>query len=207
MRKLIVILVLCPFIGQTQTKFGIKAGINFANVTNASSIKGSNTTGFMGGVFISSKMGKIMARRTELIFSRQGYSFRTNTNTGKVNLNYILFSQMMGFNITKFVQVQVGAMTGYLLNAKADSSSNQSSGTSGTGMQGNGIMSSMNRVDYGVAGCVEIYPYKGLLVGARINISLASTFKNEPGSGNPSSFMPGVNAKNNVLQIYAGYRF
>jgi len=207
MRKLIAILILCPFIGQTQTKFGIKAGINFANVTNASSIKGSNTTGFMGGVFISNKMGKIIVRRTELIFSRQGYSFKTNTNTGKVNLNYILFSQMIGFNITKFIQVQVGGMTGYLLNAKADSSAAQSSGTPPPGMPGNGILSKMNRVDYGVAGCVEIYPYKGILVGARINISMASTFKNEPSGGNQSSFMPGVNAKNNVLQIYAGYRF
>ena len=201
MRKLIVILALCPLIGYSQGNFGIKAGVNFANVTNAAAINGENTTGFMIGVFLAPQ-GKIISRSAELMFSRQGYSYRTNTNTGRVNLNYILLEPMMGINITKFVKIQAGALTGFLLNAKADSSGAQQSSSDPSF----DMMNAMNRFDYGFAGGVEIYPYKGLLIGARLNLSMAKTFKEGDQSGG-SSFMPSINAKNNVVQIYAGYRF
>jgi hypothetical protein len=201
MRKLIAILALCPLIGYSQGKFGVKAGVNFANVTNAAAINGENTTGFMIGVFMAPQ-GKVFSRSMELMFSRQGYSYRTNTNTGKVNLNYILFEPMMGLNITKFVKVQVGAMTGFLINAKADSSGTQQS--SGNAMFD--MMNAMNRFDYGFAGGVEIYPFKGLLIGGRLNLSMAKTFK-EGDQTITSSILPSINAKNNVFQVYAGYRF
>ena len=200
MRKLIVILVLCPLIGQAQNKFGIKAGANFANVTNASSINSKNSTGFMAGGFFSKGLGKIISSNTELMFSRQGYSYKTNTNTGKVNLNYILMEQMMGINITKFVKIQFGGLTGFLLNAKADSSSTQGSTNPSFGM-----MDYMNRFDYGVAGGIEIYPYKGLMIGTRLNLSMGKIYNGTENGSSP--IMPGLNVKNNVLQIYTGYRF
>jgi hypothetical protein len=203
MRKLIVILVLSPLIGYSQSKFGIgiKAGVNFANVTNAAAINGKNTTGFMIGGFMAPQ-GKIFSSSTELMFSRQGFSYRTNTNTGKVNLNYILMEQMMGLSITKFVKIQGGFLTGFLLNAKADSSASQQS----SGNPTIDLMNSMNRFDYGFAGGVEIYPYKGFMIGGRLNVSMANTFK-EGGANGGSSLMPAINAKNNVVQIYTGYRF
>src|SRR5687767_5286572 len=201
MRKLIAILVLCPLLSQGQRKFGIKAGANFANVTNASSINSENSTGFMIGAFFAPESKTIMSSSTELIFSRQGYSYSTNTNTGKVNLNYILLEQMMGINITKFVKLQFGGMTGFLINAKADSSSTQGSTTSTFGM-----MDYMNRFDYGFATGIEIFPYKGLMIGTRLNLSMAKVFNAAENSSSPS-IMPGIDAKSNVLQIYAGYRF
>ena len=201
MRKLIVILAICPLIGYSQGNFGVKAGVNFANVTNAAAINGKNTTGFMVGVFLAPQ-GKIFSRSMELMFSRQGYSYRTNTNTGKVNLNYILLEPMMGISITKFVKIQVGGMTGFLLNAKADSSAAQQS----SGNPSFAMIDAMNRFDYGFAGGVEIYPFKGLMIGARLNLSMAKTFKEGTANGG-SSFIPDINAKNNVVQIYTGYRF
>jgi hypothetical protein len=201
MRKLIVILAICPMIGYSQGNFGVKAGVNFANVTNAAAINGKNTTGFMVGIFLAPQ-GKIISSSTELMFSRQGYSYRTNTNTGKVNLNYILMEQMMGISITKFVKIQVGALTGFLINAKADSSSSQGSSSN----PAFAMMNMMNRFDYGFAGGVEIYPFKGLLIGGRLNLSMAKAYKEGAENGS-SSFMPSINAKNNVVQIYTGYRF
>jgi hypothetical protein len=196
-RIIIAFLVIspCTLLGQV----GIKAGLNFANVTKTSSINNSSRSGFHAAVFLAPSSKGIIASRTELVFSRQGYNYKTSTNTGVVNLDYILIPQLMGINITKYVQVQVGAQMAFLINAKADSSSGSSS-------SGNGIMGLYNRFDYGFAGGVEIHPVKNLLIGARLNISLGNLYK-EPKAGQQPSFIPSVDVKNNVLQLFAGWRF
>src|SRR5215207_2745940 len=89
-------------------QFGVKAGLNFANVTKASSINNSSQTGFNVAVFLAPPSKKILSSRTELIFSRQGYNYKTNTNSGNVNLDYIMLPQYMAINITKYFQIHVG---------------------------------------------------------------------------------------------------
>ena len=80
---------------------GIKAGLNFANVTNASSINSKSQTGFHVGALLAPSSKTILSSRTELLYSRQGYNYSTGTNTGSVNLDYVLFAQMLAINITK----------------------------------------------------------------------------------------------------------
>lgn len=198
MKRIIIVLLLITPVSLL-AQVGIKAGLNFANVTKTSSINNSSRSGFHASVFLAPPSKGIISSRTELIFSRQGYNYKTSTNTGVVNLDYILLPQLMGINITKYVQVQVGAQMAFLINAKADSSTSNSGG-------GGGIMDLYNRFDYGFAGGVEIHPIKNLLIGARLNISLGSLYK-EPKSGQQPSFIPSVDVKNNVLQLFAGWRF
>src|ERR1700730_4727935 len=64
-----------------QTKsigIGLKAGINFAKVTNASSINASNRSGFNAGVFYSpgGNSKQVLGYRSELLYSRQGYDYK-----------------------------------------------------------------------------------------------------------------------------------
>jgi hypothetical protein len=178
---------------------GIKAGLNFANVTNASSINGHSQTGFHAGLLLGGSSKKILASRTELLFSQQGYSFSSGSISGSNKLNYIVLAQLMAINITKFVQIQLGAQTGYLLNARSDSAQSSTGNASA-----DKILSLYSRFDYGFAGGLEIHPIAGLLIGARYNISLANLYK-QPVDG--SSGVGGVNFKNNVGQLFAGYRF
>lgn len=183
---------------------GIKAGINFANITNASSINSSSQTGFHVGAFFAPPSRSLFGYRAELIYSRQGYNYETNSNTGSVNLNYILLPQLTVINITKFVQLQIGFQVAYLISAKADST--QVSPLSGTPY--GKLLDYYNRFDYGAAGGIEIHPFKGLLIGARYNISFGDLYKNaDYTSGQMPSFIPTVNVKNNLVQIFAGYRF
>lgn len=183
--------------------FGLKAGVNFANVTNASSINSSNHTGFMVGAFMSPPSRGLFSYRMEVVYSKQGYDFKTNTNTGTVDLDYILFPTLTGINLGKFAQLQFGAQTAYLLNAKADSSSSQS----GTDPYSS-LMQSFNRFDFGAAAGLEIYPFKGILIGARYNISFGDMYKTASSSRTSApSFLPSINAKNNVVQLFLGYRF
>jgi len=174
MKKIILsLLLLSPCFLFAQ--IGVKAGLNFANVTKASSINNSSRTGFHAGVFLAPPSKGIIGSRTELIFSRQGYDYKTSTNTGNVNLDYIMMPQYMSINITKYFSIQFGAQMAFLLNAKVDSSN-------GSNSTGNSVMDLYNRFDYGYGGGIEIHPIKGLLVGARVNISLGDLYKMpEPG--------------------------
>jgi hypothetical protein len=206
MRKLLIMLIAFPVCSFGQDKKGIgigfKAGLNFANVTNASSINSTNSTGFMFAVFMSPPSKKIFSMRTEIVFSRQGYNYKTNTNTGTVDLNYIMMPTLTGLNIGKFAQIQFGMQTSYLLNAKADSS-----GQSGSG-QYEAMMGMMNRFNYGAAVGLEIYPYKGIIIGARYNLSFNQTYKEFDATSMPTpSFIPSFDAKNNVVQFFLGYKF
>jgi hypothetical protein len=96
----------------------------------------------------------------------------------------------------------------FLINAKADSNTSSGSGSSNPATK---IMDYYNKFDYGFAAGFEVHPFKGLLVGARYNISLGDLYKDPssymtPGA-TPPSFIPSVNVKNNVLQIFAGWIF
>jgi len=182
---------------------GIKAGLNFANVTNASSINGKSQTGFHAGIFISPSTKSILSSHTELIFSRQGYDYSTDSSTGSVKLDYLTLAQLMAINITKYVQIQLGGQFSYLLNAKADSSK-QSTGNASADK----ILNYYNRYDYGFAVGLEIHPYLGIIIAAKYNLSFSNLYKTPAtlGTGNPS-FLPTVDLKNNVIQLSVGYRF
>ena len=183
-------------------QLGVKAGLNFANVSNAKSINNSSKSGFHAGVFLAPASKGVIGSRTELIFSRQGYNYKTGVKTGAVNLDYIMIPQFIAINITKYFSLHLGAQMAILLNAKVDSSA-----TTTTPMPGyaNGIMNLYNRFDYGYAVGAEVHPVKGLILGARYNVSLGKVYKSLA-TGEAPSFTS-EDAKNNLIQIFAGWRF
>lgn len=200
MKKILFpLLFVFPFCGFSQV--GIRAGLNFANVTKASSISNSSRSGFHIGLVLAPPSKKIISSQTEFIFSRQGYNYKTSTNTGNVNLTYIMMPQLMSINITKYVSVLIGGHMAFLLNAKVDSTSG-STGNSGSDK----IMDLYNRFDYGYGGGIEIHPVSGLLIGARVNISLGNLYQ-QPQPGQQPSFIPDIDVKNNLFQVYAGWKF
>ncbi len=198
-KAFIAILLFAPCALYAQ--LGLKAGYNYANITNASQVGAESKSGFHLGAFLSPTSKGLFSSRTELIFSRQGYNYETSTNTGTVDLDYIILPQLMGINITKFVQVQAGFQVAYLLNAKADSTATSSSNT-GTAK----MMDMYNRFDYGFSAGLELNPFKGMLLGARANFGLGKLYKQQPAGPMPS-FIPEVKTRNNVIQVFAGWRF
>ena len=155
----------------------------------------------------------ILGSKTELVFSRQGYNYATSTVTGNVNLDYIMLPTYMCINITKYFQIQLGMQFGYLMNAVADSTNKNSGGMTGSL---NSALSYYNRFSYSLGGGVEVHPFKGILVGARMNVGLTNLYKmpdistitTSPTMINTSpSFVPDVNIKSNLFQIYMGWKF
>ena len=94
----------------------------------------------------------------------------------------------------------MGAQMAFLINAKADSTT-----TSGGTDPYADAMQYYNRFDYGFGGGVEVHPYKGLLIGARMNISLANLYSDAAKGQIPS--LSSVNVKQNLFQLYAGWHF
>lgn len=184
---------------------GIKAGLNFTNITSTSAISHSSETGYQIGLFLDPASKSILGSRTELLYSHQGYNYATGQTTGKVFLDYIMLAQLMVINITHFVQIQIGTQMAYLLSAKADSSY-QSTGNASIDQ----ALNYYNRIDFGFSGGVEVRPFMGILVGARYNLSLTNLYKVPDISADNPSYVPSsssLNFKNNLLQIYVGYRF
>lgn len=192
-----LLFLLLPKLTPAQIGIGIKAGLNFANVTNASGINANSKTGYMIGGYIAPGTKKLLGFRSELLLSRQGYNYKTATNTGNVNLDYLLLPQVINLKFSKFIQVQVGGQVAFLLNAKVDS----------TGSGSGSLFDYFKRFDYGVVGGAEIYPFMGFFIGGRINVSLNNANEEAPVDGSWPNFIPRVNAKNNVVQLYAGWRF
>jgi hypothetical protein len=115
-----------------------------------------------------------------------------------------MLPQYMCFNITKYFQIQLGGQMAILLNAKADSSNSSASTSSPYGK----MMDYYNKFDYGYGGGIEIHPVSGLVIGARINISLSKLYSMDSFTSFSSpSFVPKVDVKNNVFQLSAGWRF
>ena len=111
-----------------------------------------------------------------------------------MNLDYLLLPQLITLNFGKKIQLHAGGQAAFLLNAKVDSTGGSSEGS---------LFDYFNRFDYGLVAGGEISPISGFFVGSRINVSFNSVSK----EGNRPNFIPGINAKNNVVQVYAGWRF
>jgi hypothetical protein len=211
MSILLLMAVLCTAQDKKEKQsigLGLKVGYNFARVTGASTVNAANNNGFHFGAFYSPGTGQTKGSgyRTEIIYSKQGYNFATGNTTGAVQLDYILLPQLATYNITKFFQIQLGAQIAFLINAKADSQTNSTT----VNDPYTKVTDYFNKIDYGFAGGIEIHPVAGLMVGARLNISLANANKELSPSVPYPPFLPNIssaNLKNNVLQVFAGWRF
>ena len=180
-------------------KLGLKAGHNWSYITGSSQgFKKDNNNGFMIGAFYAPP-SRGLGFRTEIIFSRQGYSFADGGKNTDVQNDYIYLPQLTTFTIAKRVQFQAGAQIGYLLKARTSN-----------GIKDSSITGLMNRFDYGFAGGIEVYPFKGLLFGGRYNLGLGKLYKqqyNAP-SPYPLPFNPETaDFKNGLVQFFVGYRF
>ena len=178
----------------TSAQIGVKAGLNFANISKTSYINNSNRSGFHAGVFLGTGSRKILGFRTEFIYSSQGYNYKSGTNSSEVTFDYLLLPQMICINFTKYIQVQAGGQLAYLMKASNDSSSGHVS-----------ILDYAKRFDYGIAAGVEIHPVKHFLLGARFSYSLGKVYK-DLASGSPRPSFLAYEAKNSVFQLFAGLK-
>lgn len=189
--------------GSAKPRLGIKAGLNFLSLPKVKSPNQTveSSTGFFAGAYYAVP-AKRLGYRTELIFSRQGYNYKTSSQTGDVMLNCLVLPQLMTLNITRFVQLHAGGQVAFLLNAKVDSSANPSSVPNLE--KANNYFS---KVNYGIAGGAQVHPVAGLFVGARYNLFFNMLADDKTATTPPYVPATSNNLKNGLFQFYLGYQF
>lgn len=184
----------------SRRQLGLKLGYNLSTVkTNNNNLKLSSGKGFMAAAFFAPPTSGLLGFRSEVVYSRQGFQYQEGESKSEVQNTYLLLPQLTTLNITRFVQLQLGGQVGFLLSAREKNETGS-----------NKLEDITNRIDYGAAGGIEINPFKGLLLGARYNISLGNIYKSAS-SGNipsPLPFNPAdLKSKNGVLNFFIGYKF
>jgi hypothetical protein len=183
-----------------KSKAGIKAGYNINRLAGETpNVQFNNKSGFMVGGFFSPSNKGGFGYRSELVFSRQGFSFDENGSRQDVQTDYIYLPQLTTFSIGNFLQLQAGGQIGYLLKSSIQSEE--------TNTEEQKITETMNRLDAGAAFGFEIYPFKRLIIGSRYNVSFGRLFEQEMSRPSPLPFDPSkVKGRNAVLQFFAGVR-
>ncbi|PWT97513.1 MAG: hypothetical protein C5B52_13735 [Bacteroidetes bacterium] len=183
---------------------GLKVGYNYSSLSGTSdAFNPGNKSGFMVAGFYATPSAGLFGFRSEIVFSRQGFTYNADGSKENLTHDYIYLPQLTTLTFAKIVQVQAGMQIGFLISAK-DSKKE-------TGTAAPDIMSYYNRIDYGFAGGFEIYPIKGLILGGRYNISFGNLYKQEMDMSTqpyPVPFDPGqLKGKNQVMQVFIGYKF
>lgn len=109
--------------------FGIKAGVNLANIRSANHFTDENLLdqkiGLAAGAFYHLGIAKGLAIQPELLYSQMGTEYADNTSTtlntaGKLNLNYLSLPILIKVNPLKFLGIYAGPQLDYYMAGKAD---------------------------------------------------------------------------------------
>ena len=118
MKKLILI-VFAIFLTTTTTTFaqgidvGIKAGANFATLTDVDDI--STSTGLLIGAFVTLKFTDKMALQGDILYSQQGAASDID-GFDDIDLDYINFPIVFKYYIVKRLNIQAGPQFGTVVN-------------------------------------------------------------------------------------------
>ncbi len=176
--------------------FGIKAGLNVANVTVKASgltVSPSSLIGATGGLFVNIPVGTGgFGIQPEFLYSMMGYKLTDNTTGGNgeitANLNYLSIPFLAKYNIDKpGFGVYIGPQLGILMSAKAKS-----------GSVSQDIKDEVKSTDMSAVFGLEYNLEMGVNFSARYQIGLSNIDKN------PTS---GESTKNNAFTFTIGYQF
>ncbi|WP_299107978.1 porin family protein [uncultured Tenacibaculum sp.] len=171
---LIIVLGLTNLNAQ-ETKFGIKGGLNFAQITGANSLKSDRKTDFNVGVMAEIPISEKFSFQPELLYSKQGSS---------VNLDYLNIPLLGKYYLTEGLSIQAGPQIGFLLSANTN---------------GVNVKRSFKTFDFGVDVGLGYQFKNGLSLGARYNYGLSNI---STGAANQYA---STKIKNEVFQVSIGY--
>ena len=113
MKKVLILLTvtLCSTSFYAQDlDLGIKAGMNFSNITDATGL--SNRTGFVFGAFAGAKLGDKIGIQGDLLYSQQGAEF----DGGEIDLNYVNVPVVLKYFLTESIHIHGGPQFGFVVD-------------------------------------------------------------------------------------------
>ncbi len=119
MKKVLLVFVVLAITASSfaQTKFGIKAGVNFANLSG-DDVDMDSKTGLVLGAFAKFELSENFAFQPELLYSAQGAKASEEGIDITDKINYLNVPLMAKFYPTSGFSIQAGPQVGFLLSAK-----------------------------------------------------------------------------------------
>lgn len=186
-----------------EVRFGAKAGLNLANLTNAEDSK--VRPNFHVGVLAEFKINEKFSIQPELIYSRQGIkgSFIDADMDGTIynvdavmKLDYLNVPVMAKYYIKDGFSIQAGPQIGLIVTAEYEEEI-KNEGMSMTVSQD--LKSAMRTVDFGLNFGLGYELPVGVFFDARYNVGLSNIFK--------ETFEGDTRTQNSVFQLAVGYKF
>ena len=166
----------------SQTKFGVKGGLNVSNI--GGDAQGNDPKlGFHVGAFVNIKSSDKFAIQPELVFSRQGAQSSENSKL-KVNYDYINLPVMFHFYASQNVFFMTGPQLGILTAAKIKYEDQSAS-----------IKDALNSMDFGLGFGLGVNS-DDVTFSARYTLGLSNTSKSDEGT-----------FPNRVFQLSIGFKF
>lgn len=139
---------------QSNVRFGVKAGINYANFSG-SDINTDAISNYHAGILVELKLFDNLAIQPELLYSTIGASYDFVGNEIKNELGYISIPVLAKFNLSQSLFLEVGPQAGFLLSNKDEVNIND-----------------YNTFDFSVNAGLGINISKNLFANARYNAGL-----------------------------------
>ena len=129
--KNFILIVLTAFLTTSvisqEIDLGLKAGANFASITDASGL--SNRTGFLIGVFAGVKFSDKLGIQGDLLYSQQG----ANSDPKDIDLNYINVPIVLKYYLVQGFNLQAGPQFGFIVDDNIEAESFDLAGVLGLG--------------------------------------------------------------------------
>ncbi len=178
-----VLLVTTVTIQAQSIKFGIKAGLNYANeigtniIVNESNYKTEAITSYHAGLVAQIGLFKGLAFQPELLYSTQGATYTNALGDIQNELGYISIPAILKIDLNKTFSLELGPQASFLLSEKNTFDAKDS-----------------NTFDFAAVGGLGLKITKSLFLQARYVLGLTEMSKD-------------AQTKNSVVQVSAGILF
>ena len=185
----LAMIILTPSVSQGQTRFGIRGGLNAANISFDNLPNRGERYGFHLGIFTEVPLvTDFMSIQPELSYSVKGTNYKPASVNQKLNMNYVDLLLPLAFKLSS-IDVQVGPFASYLISTPDY-----------TYYKDNTIVvDAFKKFDAGLTAGLS-YNFSRMIIGLRYNQGFMDVTKDKArvllGSG-----------KNAVGQVSLGYKF
>ena len=185
----LAMIILTPSVSQGQTRFGIRGGLNAANISFDNLPNRGERYGFHLGIFTEVPLvTDFMSIQPELSYSVKGTNYKPASVNQKLNMNYVDLLLPVAFKLSS-IDVQVGPFASYLISTPDY-----------TYYKDNTIVvDAFKKFDAGLTAGLS-YNFSRMIIGLRYNQGFMDVTKDKArvllGSG-----------KNAVGQVSLGYKF
>ena len=170
------------------TRFGVKAGVNLANISGKDTKDAKNLVGLSAGVMADLGFSDLLSFHPELLYSQKGAKFEGSGATGQVRTSYLDLPLLLRVNADGLF-FEAGPQVGFLIGQKFEvNGTTISTSTEGT-----------RKVDAGYIAGVGYQLSSGLELGVRYNGGISDLSDKNTSSSDKT--------RNSVFQFQLGYLF